>query len=119
MQLLPDGPLPWLARSLEGTDAVNLLQGEFARATDFGARLRAMAHPGLAGGGLLAVHVAAQAVQIHQAKHEAAALDEQIASVFSSAMPAEPMQGPAPPDADRASTESTNQAGARNIFCVL
>ena len=34
IQLLPDGPLPWLARGLEGTDAVNLMQGEFARTTD-------------------------------------------------------------------------------------
>src|ERR1700693_6299851 len=38
VQLLPDGPLPWLARALGTTDAVNLLQGEFARVTDFGAR---------------------------------------------------------------------------------
>src|SRR5450631_2502492 len=36
IQLLPDGPLPWLARSLEGTDAVNLLQGEFAPASTGG-----------------------------------------------------------------------------------
>jgi type II secretory pathway component PulL len=44
--------------------------------------------------GLLAVHVAAQAVQIRQAKHETAALDGQIASIFSAAMPGEAMQDP-------------------------
>src|ERR1700734_3085717 len=38
VQLLPDGPLPWLAQSLEADDAVNLLQGEFAHTTDFAAR---------------------------------------------------------------------------------
>src|ERR1700693_2742348 len=35
VQLLPDGPLPWLARALWTTDAVHLLQGEFARVTAF------------------------------------------------------------------------------------
>src|SRR6202795_4828773 len=37
VQLLPDGPLPWLARALSTTDAVNLLQGEFTRVTNLGA----------------------------------------------------------------------------------
>jgi general secretion pathway protein L len=92
VQLLPDGPLPWLARSLAATDAVNLLQGEFSRTTDFGARWRQWRTPAALAAALLAVHVGAQAVQIRQAKHEAAALDGQIASVFSSAMPAEAMQ---------------------------
>jgi general secretion pathway protein L len=94
VQLLPDGPLPWLARSLESTDAVNLLQGEFARATDLGARWRRWQMAAALAAALLVVHVAAQALQIHQARHEAATLDGQIASVFSAAMPAEPMQDP-------------------------
>jgi general secretion pathway protein L len=94
VQLLPDGPLPWLARTLTGTDAINLLQGEFARVTDLSARWRRWRTAAALGVGLLAVHVAAQALQIRQAKHEAAALDGQIASVFSAAMPAEAMQDP-------------------------
>jgi len=92
VQLLPDGPLPWLARTLAATDAVNLLQGEFTRTTDFGARWRQWRTAAALAAGLLVAHVAAQALQIRQAKHEAAALDGQIASVFSSAMPAETMQ---------------------------
>ena len=52
VQLLPDGPLPWLARSLEGTEAVNLLQGEFARTTDFSARWRQWRTAALLAGGL-------------------------------------------------------------------
>jgi general secretion pathway protein L len=94
VQLLPDGPLPWLARALGTTDAVNLLQGEFARTTDFTARWRRWRTPAALAAGLLAVHVAAQALQIRQAKHETAALDGQIASVFSAAMPGEAMQDP-------------------------
>jgi general secretion pathway protein L len=94
VQLLPDGPLPWLARGLRTTDAVNLLQGEFARVTDFSARWRQWRTAAALAVGLLAVHVAAQAVQIRQAKHETAALDGQIASIFSAAMPGEAMQDP-------------------------
>jgi general secretion pathway protein L len=94
VQLLPDGPLPWLARTLGDTDAVNLLQGEFTRVTDFNARWLRWRTAAALAVGLLAVHVAAQALQIRQAKHEAAALDGQIASVFSAAMPAEAMQDP-------------------------
>ena len=44
--------------------------------------------------GLLVAHVAAEALQIHQANHETAALDGEIAQVFSQAMPAEKMQDP-------------------------
>lgn len=94
VQLLPDGPLPWLARALAATDAVNLLQGEFARATNFGARWRQWRTAAALAVGLLAVHVAAQALQIRQAKHETAALDGQIASIFSAAMPGEVIQDP-------------------------
>jgi general secretion pathway protein L len=94
VQLLPDGPLPWLMRSLEDTDAVNLLQGEFAHTTDFAARWLQWRTPAFLAAALLAVHVAGQWLQIRQAKHETGALDSQIASVFSAAMPAEVMQEP-------------------------
>jgi general secretion pathway protein L len=94
VQLLADGPLPWLARGLQATEAINLMQGEFARTTDFGARWRQWRMAALLAVGLLVVHVAAQALQIRQAKHETATLDSQIAGVFSSAMPAEPIQDP-------------------------
>jgi general secretion pathway protein L len=94
VQLLPDGPLPWLARGLATTDAVNLLQGEFARVTDFGARWRQWRTPAALAAALLAAHVAAQALQIRQVKHETVALDGQIENVFSAAMPGEAMQDP-------------------------
>jgi general secretion pathway protein L len=94
IQLLVDGPLPWLARSLAATDAVNLLQGEFARTTHYGAGWRRWRTAAALATGLLVVHVAAEAVEWRQAKRETATLDAQIAEVFAAAMPAEQMQDP-------------------------
>lgn len=94
VQLLTDGPLPWLARELPGTEAVNLLQGDFSRAADYGERWRRWRNAAGLAAALLAVHVAAQALQIHKANHETAALDDEISKVFSAAMPAERMLDP-------------------------
>jgi general secretion pathway protein L len=94
VQLLPDGPLPWLARGLEAADSVNLLQGEFSRTVDYAERWRQWRVAAALAAALLVVHVAAQALQIRQAKHESATLDGQIAQVFSSAMPREVMTDP-------------------------
>jgi general secretion pathway protein L len=96
VQLLADGPLPWLARGLGNPDAVNLLQGEFSRTTDYGARWRQWRMAAALAASLLVIHVAAQALQIRNAKHESAALDGEISQVFSSAMP-----GDAPTDPRR------------------
>jgi general secretion pathway protein L len=92
VQLLADGPLPWLALSLNNPDVVNLLQGEFARSTDYGARWRKWRFAAALAVGLLVVHVAAQALQLHQAKRDAAQLDNEIAQVFATAMPSEPLR---------------------------
>jgi type II secretion system protein L len=94
VQLLVDGPLPWLARGIAAADAVNLLQGEFLRATDYGARWRQWRVPALLAVALLGVHVAAQALQIRQARHESAALDGEISQVFLTAMPNERLTEP-------------------------
>jgi type II secretion system protein L len=94
IQLLPDGPLPWLARDLAATDAVNLLQGEFAKNTDYGARWHRWRTAAALAVALLVVHVAAQAYQLHQSKHETAALDAEIAELFAATMPADTMQDP-------------------------
>jgi general secretion pathway protein L len=119
VQLLPDGPLPWLARTLPTTDAINLLQGEFARATDFGARWRQWRAAALLAAGLLTVHVAAEALQIRQAKHETAALDGQIASVFSAAMPADAMQDPRRQMQSRLDRIRKSGAGPENFLRTL
>ena len=94
MQLLPDGALPWLARSLETHDAVNLLQGEFARTTALRVHWRQWRTPASLAAALLLVHVGTQALQIRHAKHESAVLDSQIANVFAAAMPGEVIQDP-------------------------
>jgi general secretion pathway protein L len=94
VQLLADGPLPWLARELKGSEAVNLLQGEFARQTDYGAHLKQWRTAAMLAGGLLVAHVAAAAIRIHQANHESKTLDTQIAEIFAQAMPAEKLQDP-------------------------
>src|SRR5580692_4143723 len=74
VQLLADGPLPWLARGLGNPDAINLLQGEFSRTADYGARWRQWRMAAALAAALLLIHVAAQALQIRNAKHESAAL---------------------------------------------
>jgi general secretion pathway protein L len=86
VQLLPDGPLPWLARGIDAAGAVNLLQGEFAKSTDYAERWRQWRVAAMLAAALLGVHVAAQALQIRQAKQQSAALDGEISQVFSMAM---------------------------------
>jgi general secretion pathway protein L len=94
VQLLADGPLPWLARGMGAADAVNLLQGDFSHTTDYGTRWRQWRVAASLAAALLLIHVAAQALQIRQSKHESAALDGEIAQVFSSAMPGDPVSDP-------------------------
>lgn len=92
VQLLPDGPLPWLARNLSDSEAVNLLQGDYARGTDYAARWHQWRTAALLAGVLLLVHLGAQALQIRQAKKDGAALDIQITDLFNSITPGEPMR---------------------------
>jgi general secretion pathway protein L len=119
VQLLPDGPLPWLARGIESTDAVNLLQGDFARTTDYGARFARWRTAAVLAVALLIVHVAAQALQIRQAKREGAALDGQIASVFSSAMPADQPLDPRRQMQSRLDLIHRSGAGPANFLRTL
>jgi len=94
IQLLGDGPLPWLARELVNSSPVNLLQGEFAADTDYGARWRLWRVPAALAVVLLGAHVGAQALQIHAANKRTAELDGEISEIFKSAMPSESMQEP-------------------------
>lgn len=94
VQVLADGPLPWLAQGLKTTDAVNLLQGEFARSTDYNARWQQWRTVAMLAGGLLLAHVAAAAIRIHQANHEVKSLDTQISQIFAQVMPSEKMLDP-------------------------
>jgi general secretion pathway protein L len=94
VQLLADGPLPWLARGMNSVDAVNLLQGDFSRNTDYSERWQRWRLAAGLAAALLVVHVAAQALQIRHAKVQSAALDSEISQVFSSAMPGDAASDP-------------------------
>jgi general secretion pathway protein L len=94
VQILTEGPLPWLAKHLAAADSVNLLQGEFARTTDYGARWHRWRTAAMLAGGLLLAHVAAAALKIHQANHETKELDGEIAQIFAQTMPTETLQDP-------------------------
>jgi general secretion pathway protein L len=94
VQLLPDGPLPWLARGMDAAGAVNLLQGEFSRTADYSVRWRQWRLAAALAAALLVVHVAAQALQIRHAKRESAALDGEISQVFSASMPGDVLNDP-------------------------
>ncbi|NNM62112.1 MAG: hypothetical protein HKM03_08070 [Steroidobacteraceae bacterium] len=92
VQLLADGALPWLARSLPARDAVNLLQGEFARTPPYVDRWREWRVAVFLGIGLLGAHVATQAIEIHVAHRQSAHAERQIARIYASTMPTEPMR---------------------------
>jgi general secretion pathway protein L len=94
VQLLADGPLPWLARGMSSVDAVNLLQGDFSRSTDYSERWQRWRLAAALAAALLVVHVTAQALQIRHAKVQSAALDSEISQVFSSAMPGDAAADP-------------------------
>jgi general secretion pathway protein L len=119
VQLLVDGPLPWLARGIDAPDAVNLLQGEFARTTDYGARLRRWRVAAALAVLLLLVYVAAQALQIRRAKRESAALDAEISQVFSAAMPGEPLTDPRRQMQTRLERIRRSGAGPQNFLHAL
>ncbi len=94
VQLLPEGPLPWLARGLSDPDAVNLLQGDFARNADRNAALRRWRAPAAHAARLLPAPGAAPTLQIRQADRESARLDGEIAKVFAQALPSDKPQNP-------------------------
>ncbi len=92
VQLLAEGPLPWFARQLAAPEAVNLLQGEFARETDYSGQWRQWRTAALLAAGLLGAHVAVDAMQIRQANKRAAATEIEIQQAFAVAMPAEQLR---------------------------
>ncbi len=91
IQLLADGPLPWLGREQHRSEAVNLLQGEFARSTDYSARWQRWRVAAYLGVGLLVAHLLTQGLQIRKAQRQASVLDGEIFQVFNAAMPGEKM----------------------------
>jgi general secretion pathway protein L len=89
VQLLQDGVLPWLARQLPGSQAINLLQGDYQRETSLGARWQTWRLAAMLALGLFCTHVAVAGLHIWRAHKESAALDTEIAQVFDQALPGE------------------------------
>lgn len=86
VQLLPEGPLVWLARQLPGTQAINLLQGEYEPSEDYGSQWRRWRVAAFLAAGLLATHIAAESFALHQANKQSAELKTGIDQIFASAM---------------------------------
>ena len=89
VQLLPEGPLVWLARELPNTHAINLLQGEFAPPENYGSQWRRWRVAAFLGVGLLGTHIAAEALSLHQSKKQSVELQTSIEQIFASSMPGE------------------------------
>ena len=106
------------AASRRGADAVNLLQGEFARTTDYGARWHRWRTAAMLAGGLLLAHVAAAALQIHQANHETKALDGEIAQIFAADDADRERCRTRGARCSRASIASATPGPDLNIFCA-
>jgi general secretion pathway protein L len=119
IQLLSDGPLAWLARELPRNQAVNLLQGEFAADTDYGAQWRQWRLPAILVGVLLAVHLGAEFLQIHQSNKQSAALDAEIAAVFASVMPSETPTDPRRQMESRLAQIRKSAPGPQNFLHAL
>ena len=94
VQLLTEGPLPWLARASEAHRCRQSAAGRVRSLHRLRRPLAPLAHRGTARGGASRSPTSRPALQIHQANHETAALDTQIAQIFSQVMPAEKMQDP-------------------------
>ena len=89
VQLLPEGPLVWLARELPHAPAINLLQGEYAPLDDYGSRWRRWRVAALLAVALLGAHLGVEFFSLHQSKKQSAELQANIEQVFASAMPGE------------------------------
>ncbi len=94
VQLLPDGALPWLARGRDARDAVNLLQGDFARQPAYVDRWREWRVAAYLGIALLGVHVATDTARIHLADAASARAERDIAALYAATMPGVPMREP-------------------------
>lgn len=89
VQLLPEGPLPWLGREYPHADAINLLQGNYVAHEAQSSTWRRWRTAALLAAGLLGTHVAAESLALHRANTQNTELRARIEQVFSQAMPGE------------------------------
>lgn len=89
VQLLPEGPLPWLGREFPHTDAINLLQGNYVAHEVQTSNWRRWRMAALLAAGLLGTHVTAESLALHRANTQNRELRSRIEQIFSQSMPGE------------------------------
>jgi general secretion pathway protein L len=89
VQLLPDGPLGLFARSLPGSNAINLLQAGYAPVSPLAGGFKAWRIAAAMLVGLLVLHGIGSATQLWLLKRAERRLDQSISETFEQAMPGE------------------------------
>ncbi len=90
IQLLTGGPLALFAQQLPGTQAINLLQGDYAPQSAVAAGWQAWRVAALLLVGLIVLHVAGKAVQLHFLKTREQQVDASIRDTVRTALPGDP-----------------------------
>jgi general secretion pathway protein L len=91
VKLMPEGPLPLLATQVSGLHGVNLLQGSYATKSGAGANLRQWRLPAALAAAIVVVFVLGQAASIWQLARAEKKLDAEIAQIFQSVLPGQPL----------------------------
>lgn len=107
LKLLPDGPLPLLAATVQRGAAVNLLQGRYATKTKLNLSFAPWRYAAVLAFIFFAAHIGVKSWQYVHYKGAEQRLDNDIATVFQQAMPGQPM--PDPLDARKVVEQRLNQ----------
>jgi general secretion pathway protein L len=91
VKLLPDGGLPLLAAHLEGSGAINLLQGSYAPSSTFSTRLQQWRLPAALAAATLLVFLLGQGISLWRMSRAEKQVDAEIAAVFQQALPGQKM----------------------------
>jgi general secretion pathway protein L len=87
IKLLPDGVLPLLAVQAVKHDALNLLQGVYAPATNVGTQFKPWRYAALLVATLFVLHIVGSGVQWWQLKQKETELDRQITQAYAQGLP--------------------------------
>jgi type II secretion system protein L len=91
VKLMPEGPLPLLATQVSGLHAVNMLQGAYAAKSNVGSGLRQWRLPAALAAGVVLMFLVGQAASIWQLSRAEKKLDAEIAQIFGSVLPGQPI----------------------------
>ncbi|MFT3905095.1 MAG: type II secretion system protein GspL [Steroidobacteraceae bacterium] len=119
VQLLSSGLLPWFGTLLLNHGAINLLQGEFAPHTSWGAQWQRWRLAALLLGALLLVHAAGSALHLHQLTRSEAGFDSAIQDFAASNMPGDPGTGAVRARAEKLLLAAQGAAGRDAMLEIL